>query len=31
MKTLDDAILSLGEYKKVNPKLGDKKKYIKSY
>ena len=24
-RTLEDAILSLGEYKRINPKLGDKK------
>lgn len=30
IKTLDDAILSLGEYKRLNPRLGDKKEVLKA-
>ena len=30
VKTLDDAILSLGQYKRLNPKLGDKKNVLRA-
>ena len=30
VKTLDDAILSLGEYKRLNPRLGDKKEVMRA-
>lgn len=30
LKTLDDAVLSLGDYKKINPRLGDKEEVLKA-
>ena len=30
VKTLDDAILSLGQYKRLNPRLGDKKEVLRA-
>ena len=30
VKTLDDAVLSLGEYKRINPRLGDKKEVLRA-
>lgn len=30
VKTLDDAVLSLGEYKRLNPRLGDKKEILRA-
>ena len=29
-KTLDDAVLSLGEYKRINPRLGDKREILRA-
>jgi hypothetical protein len=30
VKTLDDAVLSLGDYKRINPRLGDKQEVLKA-